>query len=191
MLSILARSAKTENARKKQYETDDFHVDTMPHEPVISQQSRPALPFSPALNHVQIDPEYGVHVHQVPHFEEPVPIHHEEEPVYVHHEEPPPPPPEQVLIPVPIAAPAPPPPPPPPCTVHIPVTIHLKGKLAIKVKHCLNCDFTKNIEAIGPLKIASINGLKGKLGGAMKAPSRRNIFQSTNDEIGTKRKRSA
>ncbi|XP_057317760.1 uncharacterized protein LOC130662835 [Hydractinia symbiolongicarpus] len=165
---------QTEKAKKKQYATDDFRVNTLAQPPVISQEFHPPSMSMPP-NHVQIDyPQEGVHLEppMEHHYEEPEP--HIEEPVFVHHvPPPPPPPPEPVLIPVPIAAPPPPPPPPPPCTVHIPVTIHLKGKLAIKVKHCENCDFSKNIEAIGPLKIAPIKGLNEKLTGAIESQAKK------------------
>lgn len=77
---------------------------------------------------------------------------------------PPPPPSTQPALlqvpPRPLTAPPPPPPPSPPCTVHIPVTIHLKGTLAIKLKNCKHCDISKSIESIGPLTGFSLNSLK-------------------------------
>ena len=145
------------------------------------------------------EPDVIHHVHHQPVIvHHPPIITHVEEPVYIHRvDPPPPPPPQQILIPVPIAAPpspppppppppAPPPPPPPPCTVHIPVVIHLKGKLAIKMKHCDNCDFSKNIESIGPLKIAPIHGLKGALSDLEPKVSERTI-QRVYDENASKR----
>ena len=189
---------------RKQYETEDFQVDTMAHPPIISTPLHPPIVPNQVPNNLNMDQGESIHVSDEsppplmesqpePHMEEHVPLQMPmsmEEPVMVHHVDlPPPPPPEPILIPIPIAAPPPPPPPPPPCTVHIPVTIHLKGKLAIKMKHCENCDFTKNIEAIGPLKIAPINGLKGQLTGAVDAQARRIIFQPLSDELGTKREK--
>ena len=135
--------------------TDDFHPNTMLDQPVVEQ---------PVVEpHFVVHPPPPIEEPVITHVEEPTPIiHHVEEPPPVvhheiheiHHDEP-------VLLPVPIAAPAPPPP--PPCTVHIPVTVHLKGKLAIKMKHCQKCDFSKNIESIGPLKISSLSQLEEKL----------------------------
>ena len=134
--------------------TDDFHPDTMMEQPMVEQpvphvdiHPPPMIEEEPIISHIE-EPTPIIH------HEEPPMVHHEEVHHDIHHEEP-------VLLPVPIAAPAPPPP--PPCTVHIPVTVHLKGKLAIKMKHCMKCDFSKNIESIGPLKIASLSQLEEKL----------------------------
>lgn len=45
------------------------------------------------------------------------------------------------------------------------------------MRHCENCDFSKNIEAIGPLKVSPINGYHGDLAGAVEAQARRQIMQ--------------
>lgn len=152
------KKSKDLTANKKQFDdynlrTDDFHPETMQYQPLVVQPREPIEPPPPPPMEEEPMP-------MISHVEEPTPIIHQEMPepvpvpeVHEHH--------EPVLLPVPIAAPAPPPP--PPCTVHIPVTVHLKGKLAIKMKHCQKCDFSKNIEAIGPLKISSLSQLEDKL----------------------------
>ena len=63
--------------------------------------------------------------------------------------QPPPPPPPPPLPPPPPQAP----PSPPPCIINLPVTIHIKGTLAVKMKNCKQCAFSKNIESIGPLSV--------------------------------------
>uniref|UniRef100_A0A7M5WUK1 Uncharacterized protein n=1 Tax=Clytia hemisphaerica TaxID=252671 RepID=A0A7M5WUK1_9CNID len=150
---------------KKQFDTD---LNMMPELPLVGPQPEEHLTVEPPAPIEPIEPVHPIEpvpIEPMPepiisHVSEPVPIIQQEPPPIVHHEEPiihh-----EPVLLPVPIAAPAPPPP--PPCTVHIPVTVHLKGKLAIKMKHCQKCDFSKNIESIGPLKISSLNQLEDKL----------------------------
>ena len=168
---------------KKQFGTD---LNMMPVLPLVGPQPEEHLTVQPPAPVEPIEPIHPIEpvepIHPEPvitHISEPVPIIHQEPAPIIHHEEPiihh-----EPVLLPVPIAAPAPPPP--PPCTVHIPVTVHLKGKLAIKMKHCQKCDFSKNIESIGPLKISSLNQLEEKLKGRLDQ-----AFKTTGKRVGKKR----
>lgn len=53
------------------------------------------------------------------------------------------------------------------CLVHVPVTIHLRGTLAMRMKNCPSCGgadgFSKNnIESIGPLKVAPLDNNNAK-----------------------------
>ena len=158
------------NTRKKQYESDDFNAD-LTEQPIGTQHD--TSPDDNDLNHEGGAPFEGIHYKAEAHSAEPygsIQFSHDEPGLptttfdeYHGSSSPHPIDPDESML-SPSTSPIMPfipdessSSPASSCTVHVPVTIHLKGTLAIKMKNCVNCDFSKNIESIGPLKVAPLN----------------------------------